>query len=122
MDKAVAVVLTLLVVVAMLDAVALVTAEKPLIMPKTRLEPITSTKGDIKPAVTCPDGGSCSTGNTCCLHINGAFACCPDANGNCCFDYSTCCNSGYVCDSANNSCVKAGLPADVLDKLPFLRK
>ena len=113
-------VLTMLVVLTMLD-VAPVAAEEPLIMPMTRLEPASSTKDDI-PDLTCPGGGTCSTGATCCLHTSGSFGCCPNANGNCCFNYSSCCNSGYVCDVANSACIKAGLPADVLDKLPFLKK
>ena len=72
--------------------------------------------GDVK----CPDGSTCSDGNTCCLHINGGFACCPDANGNCCDDYMTCCKSGQVCDDANDQCINPSV--DVLDRITFLLK
>ena len=72
--------------------------------------------GDVK----CPDGSSCSVGNTCCLHISGGYGCCPDANGNCCDDYMSCCNSGQVCDDANGKCTIPTL--DILDKIRFLLK
>ena len=119
MEKTVAAVLTLLVVLTMLD-VAPVAAEKPPIMPKTHFGSMASARGD-KQSITCPDGSSCPDTDTCCLGTNGAFFCCATAKGNCCFDYTTCCSSGYVCDDANNQCLKVSSSADV-DKLPFLKK
>ena len=72
--------------------------------------------GDLK----CPGGGSCSDGETCCLHINGGYGCCEIANANCCDNYMTCCNSGTVCDNANGKCITPTL--DILDKITFLLK
>ena len=46
----------------------------------------------------------------------------PYQFGNCCFDYSSCCDSEYVCDNINSQCIKAGISEDVLEKLPFLKK
>ena len=72
--------------------------------------------GDVK----CPDGNSCSDGNTCCLHINGGYGCCEIANANCCDNYMTCCDSGTVCDNANGKCITPTV--DVLDRIEFLLK
>ena len=120
MEKTVAAVLTLLVVLTVLD-VALVAAERPVIMPKTHFGSTASARSD-KQSIDCPDGKTCPDTSTCCLGTNGDFFCCTIAKANCCFDYTTCCGSGYVCDDANRRCVKAVLSADVLDKFPFLKK
>ena len=123
MEKAVvAAMLTLFVVLMALDVVPMITAEKPLFVPKTRLVPINATTGDVQ-TLTCPGGETCADDNTCCMHTSGRYACCQKFGANCCFDYTTCCDSGYVCDDANNGCVKAGPSEDVWEKLlPFLKK
>ena len=72
--------------------------------------------GDVK----CPDGSSCRSGSTCCLHISGGFSCCPNAYGNCCDDYTSCCGSGKVCDVAYGQCITPSVEG--LDKIPFLVK
>ena len=116
MEKAVAAVLMLFVVLPM------IAADKPLVMPKARLMPMEPITGDVQ-AVNCPGGGSCDDSKTCCLNTSGTYGCCPHQNGNCCFDYAHCCASGYVCDGAHNQCIKAhpSISADVLEKLPFLK-
>lgn len=120
MEKAIAVVLTMFAVLVMLY-VSPIAAEKPLVMPKIRLAPTYTTKGD-EQSINCPDGETCPDYDTCCLGTNGAYFCCATANGNCCDNYTTCCASGYVCDDANDKCLKPGLPEDILDKLQFLKK
>ena len=118
MEKAV-VVLTLFVVLPM------IAADKPLVLPKSRLVPAKSITGDVQD-LTCPDGGTCDDTDTCCLLSSNSFGCCPDQGGNCCSDYSSCCQSGYVCDDLNQQCLKTGISEDVLkeilEKLPFLKK
>ena len=111
-------VLTLFVVLTILD-VSPIEAKRPPVMPLTRLEPVMPTKDDPQ-AITCPDGGTCSSNTTCCLQSTNKFACCSKTLGNCCFDYYHCCASGYVCDMANNKCLKArgaDMEDDVLDKM-----
>ena len=115
MEKIVAVVLTLFVVLPM------ITADKPLVVPKTRLIPAKPITGDVQ-SVTCPGDGSCDDTDTCCLHTGGSYGCCPQQGGNCCSDYSSCCASGYVCDDLNNHCLKVSIPQDAFEKLPFLNK
>ena len=127
MEKVVvAAVLMMLVVLMMLDVAPVAADDKPLIMPKIRLEPAfnSSTKDGILVGddTHCPGGGACDADATCCLSINGHYQCCPRPAGNCCFDYRSCCPSGYVCNSSHQTCIRAGLSEDVLDKLPFLKK
>lgn len=121
MEKTVTAVLTLLVVLTMLD-VAPVAAEKPLTMPKTHFGSMASARSDKQSTITCPNGDTCLDTDTCCLGTNGAYFCCAIARGNCCFDYTSCCRSGYVCDDINDGCLKVSSSADVLDRFPFLKK
>ena len=120
MEKTVAAVLTLLVVLTMLD-VAPVAAEKPLITPKTHFRSMASARSD-KQSIDCPDGFTCPDTDTCCLGTDGYYFCCATAKGNCCFDYDSCCSSGYVCDDINDGCLKVITSADLLDRFPFLKK
>ena len=115
MEKVAAAVLTLFVVLPM------IAADKPLVMPKTRLipaEPIT----DGVQIIICPNQSvSCNDTQACCSYYVGGYYCCPLPGGNCCFNYTTCCPSGYVCDNINNKCVKASISGDVLEKSSFLK-
>ena len=121
MEKAVAAVLMLFIVLPMIAADTRTRADKPLVMPKTRIMPMESITGDGAVATcNCPGGGSCN-GGTCCMHISGGYGCCSLQGANCCDDYVSCCHSGYVCDAINNLCLKAGISEDVLEKLPFLK-
>ena len=115
MKKTLAVVLALFIVLTILD-VAPVAAKKPLVMPLTPLKPMMSTRGE--PQLSCPDGGTCSSNTTCCFDTSGQFLCCGHVTGNCCFDYTHCCASGYVCDLANSQCLKASIDLeDIPDKM-----
>ena len=122
MEKAVAAVLTLFVVLMMLDVAPMIAAERPVVKPKIPLVPMDFIKGDgVSETTECPQNGSCNNHQTCCMALNG-YGCCGASNANCCFDYKTCCMSGHVCDDANNQCLPAGssLPeedTDVLEKL-----
>ena len=62
--------------------------------------------------VDCPGGDVCLSNHTCCVSLaTGKYeGCCPTHLGNCCFDYMSCCDSGYVCDRirGTNNCIKAG--------------
>ena len=130
MEKAVAAVLTLFVVlmVPVLDAAPMIKAVGPIRVPKTRLVLTNATIGDVKSLYSCPGGQSgCLQGyQTCCLHTSGNYACCEHDGANCCHDYVSCCQSGFVCDDASGGCLKAGIRPgeDVFEKSPlsFLKK
>ena len=115
MEKIVAVVLTVFVVLPM------ITADKPLVVPKTRLIPAKPITGDTQ-FVNCPGGRVCADDYTCCMTTSGSYGCCPEHAGNCCSDYSSCCPSGYVCDKLNDGCLKVSITQDTFEKLPFLKK
>ena len=90
----------------------------------------TCTKADIKvflqelvksPAdVVCPDGGSCPSGDTCCMQSSGGYGCCPFPNAVCCSDYVHCCPDGYTCDVSAGTCLKSSLNG-LEDRIPFLK-
>ena len=66
--------------------------------------------GSVSNLVTCPGGEACPVNTTCCMDLSGIYeACCPTAFGNCCFDYLSCCPSGYVCNNIDreNNCISA---------------
>lgn len=104
MEKVVATVLGLFVVLTILVSSPTAAKNEPLVKPLTRLEPIL-TRIDT-PSISCPDGGSCSNNMTCCMGTSGRYFCCPETYGNCCNDYIHCCISGWVCDIANDRCIK----------------
>ena len=64
--------------------------------------------------VHCPDGGSCSDGNTCCPAGGGTYGCCPEPNAVCCSDEKHCCPEGYQCDVDSGTCTKAGTTVEVI--------
>ena len=122
MEKVVVAVLTLFVVLTVFDVAPMITAERPLVKPMIPIVPMKPIKGG-EQTVSCPldtTGAGCNDNQTCCLFLGG-FGCCTAPFANCCSDYTHCCGSGYVCDEANNQCLKAGsLPEeDVLEKLPL---
>lgn len=41
--------------------------------------------------------------DTCCPRPGG-YGCCPDAEGVCCADQKTCCESGYSCNTTSGRC------------------
>ena len=63
-------------------------------------------------AIDCPGGDVCLSNHTCCMDLaSGKYeGCCPTLLGNCCFTYTSCCQSGYVCDNIHGetSCIIAG--------------
>lgn len=56
--------------------------------------------------VTCPDGSRCPDGNTCCVHIQGGYGCCPYKLATCCRDGKHCCPFQYHCTDTG-LCVKS---------------
>ena len=52
----------------------------------------------------CPDGGSCSDVQTCCLSISGEYGCCPDPKAVCCSDNLHCCPRGTMCNLNQGTC------------------
>ena len=61
-----------------------------------KMEPKKVGKGHLQD-VPCADGGSCPSGNTCCLKENGIELCCDILNANCCPNRLTCCPPAYSC-------------------------
>ena len=113
--------LFVMLMVPVLDAAPMITAEGPLHVPKTRLVLTNATVGDVKSDFSCPGGETrCVEGySTCCLHTSGKYACCQYIGANCCSDYESCCETGLVCDDINDRCVKANIrPWEE----PFLKK
>ena len=74
-----------------------------------KAKPISANHG--AKAVYCPGGAVCPVNTTCCMDLTGMYrSCYPTPLGNCCFDYHSCCPSGYVCNTIDraNNCIKAG--------------
>ncbi|XP_077979178.1 uncharacterized protein LOC144434584 isoform X2 [Glandiceps talaboti] len=80
--------------------------------------PATPPKVDIVTDVTCPDGSSCPSGNTCCKLSTGQYGCCPLPSAVCCSDGLHCCPSGYKCDVSAGTCLKGNEALPWLEKLP----
>ncbi|XP_076364816.1 granulin-2-like [Tachypleus tridentatus] len=60
--------------------------------------------GDVYAVVYCGNGWTCPDGNTCCLHPNGGFGCCPYRNAVCCCSGLTCCPSLHSCSADSTRC------------------
>ncbi|XP_036440455.1 progranulin-like [Colossoma macropomum] len=60
--------------------------------------------------VTCPDGGNCTDGETCCKQESG-YSCCAYPNAVCCPGETHCCPEGFRCNAQNDSCERVA-PAD----------
>ena len=115
MEKTAITVLTLfLLLPAVLGANIYIKGLKPIATVPTihfemKAKPISGNNGTN--TVACPGGDVCPVNTTCCMDISGIYeACCPTPFGNCCFDYFSCCPSGYVCNNIDraNNCIKAG--------------
>lgn len=55
--------------------------------------------------VTCSDGSSCPSGNTCCKTGTGGYGCCSTPDATCCSDHIHCCPPDYpICDMSHSQC------------------
>ena len=60
----------------------------------------------IRTGITCPDGGTCTSDQTCCLTKTGKYGCCPSPDAVCCSDQVHCCPQGFKCEVATGQCAK----------------
>ena len=51
----------------------------------------------VSPDVKCADGGTCPSGDTCCMNGVNTYGCCPERSATCCSDMKHCCPSGTSC-------------------------
>ena len=74
------------------------------------------------PNVVCPDGGECSSGQTCCQVGANQYGCCPKPNAVCCNDDKHCCPSGTTCDVSGGTCSNGISTVPMLKKQPALTR
>ena len=69
--------------------------------------------------ITCPDGGQCEPGNTCC-GVSDGWMCCPRPNAVCCGAQGQCCPHGFTCDGGfcviSTKRLVTVVPANVVDE------
>lgn len=62
--------------------------------------------------VTCGDGSSCPSSNTCCKTGTGGYGCCNTPDATCCSDHIHCCPPDYpICDMSHGQCRASTLAA-----------
>ena len=91
------------------DVLEVMKGRKP-VVPSINLVDSKPFSGDVSNSVACPGGAdTCPVNMTCCLGLSGRYNCCPNPFGNCCFGYTACCKSGYVCNriSSADGCLYA---------------
>ena len=54
----------------------------------------------------CSDGTTvCGVNDTCCMHPDKSWGCCPTSNAVCCSDGHHCCPEKYTCDLTGYTCI-----------------
>ena len=84
------------------------------------LKKLSALSESYSPNVVCPDGGQCTSSQTCCELAKGGYGCCPKPDAVCCSDGVHCCPNGYTCDVSSDKCLQGDSTVPMLKKLPAL--